>query len=126
MAAIPSALVAIGCRVAPLPSASVATLTDREIETLSVAAHEVWAGHRTTSDQSRDGMPVVEEADPDLVPWEQLPEDRREIDRALVRHIPALLESAGYAVARLPTVFTGYEPPPLLEAAASSEARLTR
>ncbi len=38
--------------------------------------------------------------DPSLVPWEELPEDERDKDRAQVRGIPRILARAGYAVVR--------------------------
>lgn len=50
--------------------------------------HERWCEER------------ADEGRPDLVPWSKLREDRREIDRRMVRRIPMLLDRVGLAVVR--------------------------
>jgi RyR domain-containing protein len=76
------------------------TLTDAEVETLAIAEHERW-----TADRLRRGWALGPRDDgrrthADLVAWEQLPPDSKEIDRALVRARPTLLARAGFALSR--------------------------
>lgn len=71
-----------------------------EIERLAQAEHERWVSERRSArwrfapgqkDQRR-------RTTPHLLPWVELPEDVREIDRGVFRELPMLLADAGYAV----------------------------
>jgi hypothetical protein len=72
-----------------------------EIERLAEMEHERWfqerreAGYEYGPD--RDGR-----HHPDLVDWERLSEHARDMDRAAVRQIPAILRQAGFQILRLP------------------------
>ena len=77
-------------------------LSDDEIELVAVRLHERWVEEREANGwragaQRNDG----ERIHPDLVPWDSLPEARREIDRHLVRELPGLLERVGLVLERL-------------------------
>ena len=99
---IRSALRSIGIDVLPNDDAveRLLTLTDDEVETLARAEHERW-----TADRLRRGWTPGPRDDgrrrhPDLVAWDQLSPDSKEIDRALVRARPKLLARAGFALSR--------------------------
>lgn len=73
---------------------------EADLERLARAEHERWV-----VDLERDGWRRGEppkdprrKTHPHLVPWADLPEDVREIDRATVRAWPELLAEAGYGV----------------------------
>ena len=63
--------------------------------------HERWCAERRAA-----GWTLGETVDaerritPWLIGWEELPEDQREMDRVLVRAIPAAAAEAGLAVVR--------------------------
>jgi TrkA-N domain/RyR domain len=70
-----------------------------QVETLAVREHERWLGERR-----RAGWEYGPQRDartkhsPYLKPWDELPEDIRERDREVVRQIPILLATAGFAL----------------------------
>jgi RyR domain-containing protein/TrkA family protein len=94
---VPAKLLLLGRRITSKPeTGSADELTDDEVELLARRDHERWAefrGGKSWTDAG--GSPT---SHPDFVPWEELAEDRREIDRMLVRAIPAMLAEAGLAV----------------------------
>lgn len=66
------------------------------VEALSIAEHDRWLASRyarnwvyapTRDDAAREH--------PDMVSWEELPEPRRDIDRAMIRQLPALMAEMG-------------------------------
>jgi hypothetical protein len=73
-----------------------------DVERMARAEHERWsedlrrAGWRHSS-KDKDARARTH---PHLVSWEELAEDVREIDRAIVRDVPGLLAEWGYAVVR--------------------------
>ena len=75
--------------------------SDHEVEVLARAEHERW-----WRDRQRDGWRLgpVKDAEhkqhPDLVPWDDLTDAARELDRNAVRGIPAVLAAADLAIAR--------------------------
>ena len=83
-------LATISCEIGPLtdPRAEEFSLTPEEVELLGRMEHERWATHASPSN-------------PLAVPWEELDEDKREIDRNFVRRLPALLATVGYQVNRI-------------------------
>ncbi|HYF46856.1 MAG TPA: RyR domain-containing protein, partial [Acidimicrobiales bacterium] len=92
-AAIPEKLALVGCRLVPSASANgFDGFTDTEVELLAEREHERWVRERTAG-----AGPA--RAD-DLVPWAQLAEDRRELDREAVRAIPTVVAAAGLGVTR--------------------------
>jgi hypothetical protein len=77
-----------------------ATLTEDDVETIAVRLHGRWVEERL----ARGWRPGPSRDDgsrthPDLVPWYELPDERREIDRALVRSFPEALQAAGSRLA---------------------------
>ncbi len=92
-ASIPAQLAVVDCQLVPTASANgFEGFTEREVELLAEREHERWVRERTLSPgPARAG---------DLVPWDQLAEDRRELDREAVRAIPAVVAAAGLGVSR--------------------------
>lgn len=77
------------------------TLTDEEVEKLAPLEHVIWMEHKEKEGFTR-GEPTPEEPrrSPYLVEWEELSEEFKETDRAMVRAIPAMLAQAGYTFER--------------------------
>ena len=93
---------AVGSRIAPRAGERDAFAFDRvEVELLAHVEHDRWWREREI-----DGWRYAPEKDverkesPYLVPWEELPEDVRELDRNAVRTIPDVLARAGLRVVR--------------------------
>lgn len=93
-------LAAIGLRIAPLDDWTAPAGVIDGVESLARAEHERWRQERF-----RLGWRHAVERDdrrrmhPDLVPWEQLPEESREKNRHAVRAIPGGLARAGLRAA---------------------------
>jgi hypothetical protein len=78
---------------------AVGALTDEQVELLAEMEHTRWCAERYLAGWEHG--PTRDDAGrrhPDLVPWSELGEDRREIDRRFVRGIPELLASVDEAV----------------------------
>ena len=95
-------LARIGLRLAPAPAQdSIDELDLDDVEMLARDEHERWCAERRAA-----GWTLGETVDaerritPWLIGWEELPEDQREMDRVLVRAIPAAAAEAGLAVVR--------------------------
>jgi len=75
--------------------------SDEEAEGMARMEHERWCDERRAQGYSfgseRDDD---RKTHPDLVPWEQLSDEAREKDRAMVRDLPAFLAKAGFQVER--------------------------
>jgi hypothetical protein len=96
-------LARIGCSLIPAGSEAPAfAFSDEELESLAELEHERWRAVKEAQGW-RLGSPRDDEAKlhPDLVPWEELPEETREIDRQHVRAIPELVSLLALRVARL-------------------------
>ena len=97
-------LEAIGCDVAPMTDwdAEPPAFTADEIELLARMEHDRWrtereaAGWRLAAARSES-----RKESPFLVPYEDLPADVKEIDRATVRALPAFLAEVDFAVVRV-------------------------
>lgn len=98
---IGEAVAAIGDRLLPVEPGSVVVpraLDEATVERLAELEHERWVrdlqqqGWRRT-DGAKDPDRRLH---PQLVPWEDLPEEERRKDRETVRELPALLAAAGY------------------------------
>jgi hypothetical protein len=87
---IPVKLAAIGCEMRPLTDADadLFTFTPDEVEHLARLEHDRW------TDSAAPEHPAN-------VPWEELDEPTREIDRNFVRRMPALLTTVGLQINRL-------------------------
>jgi hypothetical protein len=101
VAALPSALLSIDRVIAASPAVT-APLEDAHVEFLAEAIHASWTNSRAES-----GWRYGEERDdtarthPDMLSWDDLREQRREIDRTLVRATPVLLAEMGLGITAL-------------------------
>jgi RyR domain len=100
----PALLAELGYRVEQGDGPAAATaldLTDEEIERASIAEHEGWMRQKTSAGY-RYG-PVRDDltrAHPYLVPWEELTESVRALDRQRVRLLPWIAHELGLRVTR--------------------------
>jgi RyR domain len=90
-------LATIGYRIVPAPSnAPILTFTESELDLLAQLEHDRWCqerlAHGWRHGANRDDNAKIH---PDLVPWPELPEPRRRIDRDHVNAIPQLLSEIG-------------------------------
>lgn len=75
--------------------------TDNEIEHLAVLEHERWVKHRRA-----EGWRQAPVRDPDrkltpyLLPWDELTEDVKDLDRDAIRALPGFLARAGFSITR--------------------------
>jgi hypothetical protein len=78
-----------------------AALSEDDIERLAKAEHWRWCVEKRLAgwrhDPVRDDM---RKRHPLLLDWEALPDIAREDNRRMVRHIPAIVQVAGYAIRR--------------------------
>ena len=102
---IPAKLHALGYRMAPLgevPEAErVTRFNPEEIEALAYLEHRRWCEERIRHGWIA-GSPRDDERriHPDLIPFDELPEQSKEYDRTAAKTILDILERAGYAVTR--------------------------
>lgn len=101
VAALPGALHSIDRQIAASPAVAV-PLEDAQVEVLAEAIHASWAANRAGSGwRYGDRRDDDDRTHPDMLSWDDLPEPRREIDRMLVRAMPALLAENGLRIAAL-------------------------
>jgi hypothetical protein len=73
-----------------------------EVEELAKLEHERWMAERTTDGWSYSfSKDTTAKTSPYLVPWEELSEEVRELDRETVRRIPRMLQLVHLAVVRI-------------------------
>lgn len=97
-------LAAVGCRVRPWTDWTGEGFTFRaaEVERMAELEHERWC-----QDRAADGWTYGATRDdrrkttPYLVPWDQLTEEVKDLDRSAVRALPELLTYAGFEIVRL-------------------------
>lgn len=95
---------AIGCDLAPLGDWDPDfTFTEQEVESLAELEHERWVSQRVAAGWQSGAKDVSAKTSPYLVPWSDLSDDIRELDRRAVRGIPTFLARAGYRVVRTAT-----------------------
>ncbi len=96
---------AIGCRIRHRRSwnAPVFRFTDDELDLLARAEHQRWMNDRLKLGwkygEVRNNKRKIH---PDLVAWQKLTDDRRELDRDSVRRLPDYLAMSGFEVVREP------------------------
>ena len=79
----------------------VRSLSEDEVEFLARVEHDRWVEERTRAGWTYGAEKDVERRiSPYLVGWEELSDEVREYDRAPMREMIALVESAGLAVTR--------------------------
>jgi ppGpp synthetase/RelA/SpoT-type nucleotidyltranferase len=93
----------IGCTIEPVEGRPVArmTFTPDEVEGMSKAEHGRWVverllnGWRWGADRDAEHR-----TSPYLVPWDQLTDEVKEVDRVFVRQMPEILATAGLEIRR--------------------------
>jgi hypothetical protein len=93
----------VGCELVPATDWDPPPLpfTEAEVEHLAALEHQRWEAERR-----QDGWqpgPVRDPArklSPHLMPWENLAEDIKDLDRDAIRALPTLLARAGFAIIR--------------------------
>ena len=94
-------LALLGCHLEPSPSwdATPRTFSPEEIELLGRAEHDRWCEERMRNGwQLGTVRDPVAKTHPDLVPWDELTERVKDLDREAVRAIPLFLARLGYAI----------------------------
>lgn len=97
---------AIGCEVVPKGDTRrpVLEFTKEEVERLAKLEHDRWEAERRAGGWT---FGATKDADakrsPYLVPWEDLSEEVRDLDRDTVRGIPKFVSQVGLVVVRVPT-----------------------
>ena len=96
-------LKAVGCGIAPLTDwdAEFMQFTPDEIELMARMEHERFVEERLRGGWRIGPKDLAKKASPHLVPWEQLPEEIKELDRNPVRGLPRFLARAGLQIHRL-------------------------
>jgi hypothetical protein len=93
----------VGCDVAPLMDwdAGSFTFTPEEVELMAKMEHERWLAERRSADWSYGPRDINKKTNPNLAPWDEIPEEARELNRSIIRRLPAFLEEVGFQVYRL-------------------------
>jgi hypothetical protein len=99
---IPRKLAAIGYAMMHARSGLIGADLSSEIEYLAQVEHLIWIEAKIADGFVR-GKPTAENPKQNeyLVPWAELPEEIRQIDRDLVRAIPEILAAAGYTIVKV-------------------------
>jgi hypothetical protein len=99
---VPLLLASVGYTITPAHNGdSHEPMADKEVELLAQQVHRRWLEERLAG-----GWRLGPEWDdqcrvhPDLVPWEALSEERRDVDRHFVKKLPKLLESLGLQISK--------------------------
>jgi hypothetical protein len=101
--AIARQLEEVGYHLGPMIDWGAAPLefTEAEVEEMSRVEHERWVTERASEGWKRaSAKDYRARQHPDLVPWAELPEERRDVNRRLVRARPAMLARVGIQVYR--------------------------
>jgi hypothetical protein len=99
---IPVKLLRLGYRMVRGKSGGPLVLNTAEIDELAREEHDRWCSVRHARGwQHGDRRDDDRKRHPDLLPWAELPDARRQIDRDQVLAIPGLLQEGGYSVVRL-------------------------
>lgn len=77
--------------------------TDAEVDHLGHLEHDRWTSERLAAGWTAGPRDAHARTSPYLVPWEELDEDVREVDRQFVRALPAVLADAGLVLRRAPS-----------------------
>ncbi|NCB42643.1 MAG: hypothetical protein EOM59_08490 [Clostridia bacterium] len=79
-------------------------IPDDALEALAVFEHDEWTKERCSTGWVYGEVKDIEKkTSPYILPYEQLPEEIRELDRDTVRNIPALLKKIGMEIYRRPS-----------------------
>ena len=96
-------LKAVGCGIAPLTDWDAESFQFRpeEIELMARMEHDRFVEERLRAGWHPGPKDPAKKTSPHLVPWEQLPEEIKELDRNPVRGLPRFLSRAGLQVYRM-------------------------
>jgi hypothetical protein len=73
--------------------------TDEEVEALSRMEHDRWWREREAAGWTPGDVKDAEaKRSPYLIPWEELSEEKREVDREFVRALPLFLARVGFTI----------------------------
>lgn len=100
---IAAKLRAIGCGIVPLTDGlhDVFTFDPSELERLARLEHERWWHEREATGWTYSPKKDIEgKSSPYLIPYDELPDEIRELDRNAVKAIPDVLARAGLMIAR--------------------------
>lgn len=86
-------------------SASTYSFPREEVEFLAEMEHERWLAEKRMQGWKPAPPGVVKQdrhkrIHPDMVPWQELPEEKKEKDRLFIRALPRMLISAGYTLTK--------------------------
>jgi hypothetical protein len=99
---IPKKLARLGhVMIAAGPNDPPLVFTEEQVETLSEYEHELWVDAQLAAGFT-PGTPTADDPlrNEYLVPWTDVPDDIKQIDRDLVKGIPEILKLAGYTAKR--------------------------
>jgi voltage-gated potassium channel Kch len=93
---------AVGCHIVPLTAleADSFAFTVEEVERLAEMEHERWLSERRQQGWTLGERNPQKKTNPNLVPWTQLDETSREMNRSSVRRLPFFLNRAGFTAHR--------------------------
>lgn len=98
-------LKAVGCCLVPLADwdAELFKFIPEEVELMAEMEHERWSSERKRAGWTYKEGPknIKKKTSPYLVPWNELSEDIKELDRNSVRALPSLLAKADFQIYRL-------------------------
>ena len=78
------------------------TFTEQEISQMARKEHELWCHWKKTNGwQFGETRNDLQKTNPDLVPWESLPEVERLKNKKFIREIPGLLADIGFQIDRI-------------------------
>lgn len=95
---------AVNCGIKPWVSGNATTFefSSDEIETMAQLEHDRWMKEKKAQGWQLGQRDNENKRHPDLLSWENLPENAREKNRQAVRQIPLLLARAGFQIYRIP------------------------
>jgi hypothetical protein len=104
---IPYYLLLINCSYRPKPGKSnredqLMQFTEEEIEYIAQMAHERWVHKKLskgyTYGEHKDDKKKIHNC---IMPWEQLPEELKGVDRNTIKSLPRILDNAGFEIYHL-------------------------
>jgi voltage-gated potassium channel Kch len=95
-------LEAAGCHLVPLTAIERNTFafTPAEVERLAEMEHERWLAERRALGWTAGPRDLQKKTNPNLVPWAELDDTAREMNRSSVRQLPLFLNRAGFTAHR--------------------------
>jgi hypothetical protein len=96
-------LASVGCDLSPLVDwdAEAFAFEPDELERLAVMEHDRWRQEREAAGWTKGDKAPGQTTSPYLVPWEELEEEVRDLDRLFIRGLPRFLTKAGFQIVRV-------------------------